>query len=162
MTPETRALVEAIGCEILARTACEPPPPSDLASERLLVAGLLCGDRPEVTLPERGDFMSPLLGALWDMGVLLWSEGKQVTAELMLVALRDQGWIGPVERELLALRDETPAVARSVLEEAAETVVELSERRRLIRLCGRVEGGLRAGSVDAVDAIRELRGCDES
>jgi len=156
MTPEAREIVQAIGCEIVARGAATPPPPMDLGAERLVVAGLLCDACPEDVELRREDFCSPLLGAVYEMARLLRAEGMAVAIQPILLALREQGWTGPIEIELLRVRDEVPAVSRRDLEDAAETIVELSERRRVLALCESVSARLRSGSCDAVEAMTEL------
>ena len=156
MTPESRAIVQAVACEVIAATASAPPPPADTASERLVIAGLLCDACPEDTDLRREDFSSPLLGAVYEMACLLRAEGLQVAIEPILVALKEQGWMGAVEEELLHVRDEVPSVARLDLEAAAQTIVEMAERRRVLALCERVAVRLRSGACDSTDAITEL------
>jgi replicative DNA helicase len=156
MTPESREIVQAIGCEVLARQAASLPPPCDLDAERLVVAGLFVGVCPEDVLLEREHFFAPLLGAVYKLGRLLRAEGMTVAIEPILTALRDQEWVGPIERELLRLRDEIPSVSRATLEDAAQIVYEMAERRRLLRACESLAARLRGGELDAIDAGREL------
>ena len=158
MKQEMQEIVDGVACEMLARSTATTPPPSDLEAERFVVAGLLCGSSLEFVTLKRSDFYAPLLGVVYELASLLRAEGLRVSVEPILVALRDQGWSGPVEEELLRLRDEIPSVSQSDLETRAAGVAELSTRRRLLALCEDVAAGLRSGSSLAVDALIRLRG----
>jgi replicative DNA helicase len=158
MSEAAREIVNAVACEVVARTASTLPPPCDLEAERLLVAGLLAGFESEGVPLKRGHFYQPLLGAVYELARLLRAEAMQPAIEPILVALREQGWQGAIERELLRLRDEVPAVSQSALTEAAGRVVELSKRRALIALCETVGAELRAGATDAGAARDRLAG----
>ena len=66
--------------------------------------------------------------------------------------------MGEVEAELLRVRDEVPAVSSLDLEEAAQAIMEMAERRRILALCERLANQLRSGVCDSEEAITDLEG----
>jgi len=131
------------------------PPPNDVKLEEVLCSAALVSDVGGIELAGR-DFYSRLHGMMFDLAGALRAEGLAVDVAAIAAALRDQGLIGPVEGELLWLRDNVPSLSRRDVEAAAERVLELKSRRALLAVLETVAGQLRADAMDYTEACQTL------
>lgn len=167
-------LLEAIGLKVAEEVRCELlmhgpqiaelPPPSDIASERLIISALLSGDAtPETVRPlVAEDFFVPLHQVLFASVEALAESGKRMSADphsmaLVVTALRAQGVGGRVEDwidHLLLLRDGEPFLVD--LSRAVARVLETSNARSLSSSVRAIDQRLRLGMVSSEQALAEL------
>jgi len=146
--------------EVLLERYPEPvhPPPADQVSEQVLLSAILNSEHKPSEFPKLSHehFSEPLKRCVWKMAQVLVTAGHEPKLEPILVGLREQGFSGPVAQDLMNIRDKSPSVSKWELDEAANRVIELWHRRRLIEALGRLRTELECGAITHDDACIRL------
>ena len=154
------AIARVFRSEVLASPSADAalPLPLDSLAEATVASAAMNGehDPDEIGPVAPEDFHSKLLGAVWGMCCALVEAGRTPSVPPVLAALKEQGFTGSVESELVQLRDSVPSVSLIDLREYAQRVIEISSRRRLVLLMYRLNAQLRTDAIDWDGAAHEL------
>lgn len=147
--------------EILCDGVQEVPrvPPADEHAEQVLLAAVLNNEHKPGKFRglDHEHFSEPLKRSVWKMATVLANAGLEPKLPPILTALREQGFSGPVARDLVNIRDTSPSVSMTELSEYAQRITELWRRRRLLETIGRLRVELECGAVTHVDACERLQ-----
>jgi hypothetical protein len=128
---------------------------SDTDAERLLCCAIAerraTAAELELTIQ---DFTCPIR-----RGICAASLAGVIGANAIVAWMHEQGALGPVDREIVALTETTPSCfSRRLLIDAAIRVRDCAQRQRLADELATIAERLRIGAIDYAQAREELRG----